>query len=391
MQRLLNNISSFIIENKLISLLILISFLSSFRTLLFPLFADELTYAEIARNIMLHGEYSHYGKPSTITPSIPFLISLFYTKFNPEIGFILARIINLLFIIIGLRFLYLFLKRTGLPGKILTSIILLTIVNSNFVVWSLLLYPESILFCFIWVFIYFITKQNPTSRDVFFIFASLGALIITRYVFAVLLLLIVIRLFNFLRAQFEERNYRELKKILVYSFICSLPLVFWFKYVYNLEKEIDTGLSYFTRFKEGKVFYNIKAGIGLIKHQEVGNVNGIPAFITLFLPITAFRSWILSIILLVPIILGYLANIKNDHYRTLGVTIILIMAGLIFAGTGFSRYWLPLLPGFFLGFYLFSRYLKLKDSQFFILAQIAAVIYVVNEIRLDVKILSDYL
>lgn len=389
MQICLNKISSFIKENKLISFLIFISFISSLRTLFFPLSGDELTYAEIAKNIMLHGEYSHHGKPSTITPSIPFLISLFYTKFNPEIGFMLARITNLLFIIVGLRFLYLFLKSTGLARELLISILLLTIVNSNFVVWSLLLYPESILFCFIWVFLYFITKQNPTSRDLFFILASLAVLIITRYVFAVLLLLILIKLFNFLRTQFEERNYRELKKVFVYSFICFLPLVFWFKYVYNLEKETDTGLSYFNRFKEGNVLYNIKAGIGLIKHQEVGNINGIPAFITLFLPITAFRSWILSIILLVPIILGYLNNIRNDHYRTLGVTIIFVMAGLIFAGTGFSRYWLPLLPGFLIGFYLFFRYLKLKDTHFVLLAKIGAMIYVINELRLDISILNE--
>lgn len=388
MQNLLYKIYSFIIENKLISLLIFISFISSLRTLFLPLVGDEQTYAEIAKNIMLHGEYSYHGIPSTITPSLPFLIGLFYTQFDPEIGFLMARISNFIFIIVGLRFLYLFLKRIELLREILICILLLTIVNSNFVLWSLMLYPESILFCFIWIFLYFITKQNLSSRDLLFITVSLGVLIITRYVFAVLLLLVTMRLFTFVKVQMEKKNYFELKKIFVYSCLSLLPLLFWFKYVYNLEKEVDTGLSYFNRFKEGNIFDNIKAGIGLLQHPEAGNVNGIPAFVTLFLPITALRSWILSIILLVAIILGYIRNMKEEHYNTLGMSIILIMAGLIFAGTGFSRYWLPMLPGFLLGFYLFFKQLKLKDPQFVFLAKIAAVIYVINELRLDILIFN---
>lgn len=67
--------------------------------------------------------------------------------------------------------------------------------------------------------------------------------------------------------------------------------------------------------------------------------------------------------------------------------ILLIMAGLVFAGTGFSRYWLVLLPGFLLGFYLCFKKLHLKDSLFVLLAKLVAVIYVLNELRLDYVVL----
>ena len=380
----------FIKENRLISVLILIGFLSTLRTLFLPLLGDEVTYSIIARNIMLHGEYSYYDQPTTITPTIPFLISFFYTKFDPMLGINLARFSNMLFIIVGLRYLYLFLKNTDFKKQIIVIIMLLTLVNSNFVIWSLMLYPESILFCFLWIFIYYLSKKDLNARDIFFLFGSLCILIITRYVFAVLILLAVIKIFPYFKILIKKKDFLTLGKISTYIFICTIPLILWFKYVYNLEREIESGFSYFGRFKDKDIFYNIKAGIGLIKHQEVSNINGIPAFITLFLPITAFRSWILSFALLLPIIIGYLTNINKHYFRSLGLVIILLMGGLIFAGTGFSRYWLPLLPGFLVGFYLFFNTLNLKDSHFVILSKIVAVIYVINELRLDVKILNNY-
>ncbi|MGM0932673.1 MAG: hypothetical protein ACQEWD_04440 [Bacteroidota bacterium] len=384
----LKPLKNFFEENKFISILILISLVSALRNLFLPLTGDETTYVKIAENILNSGQYFHSIKPSTVTPSLPFLITLFYTKFDPSIGFALSKLANLSFVLIGLHYLYKFLNNLNLNQLVIPVIVLLTIVNSNFVLWSTLLYPESILFCFFWVFIYYLSKSKIVLRDILILCASFLILTITRYVFAVLGILIVLKLYPFIRDSIRSNQYKSITKLAFYLILMFIPILIWFKYVYYIESENDIGLGYFNRFKDREPFYNIKAGLGLIKHEGVYNLNGIPAFISLFVPMISFRNWILSIILIVLFCWGYLINLKNDFIKNLFVAILLVMLGLIFAGTGFSRYWLPMLPGYLLGFYLFYRSLGLKDSHFIFLSKIVAVIFVVNELRLDYLIFS---
>ncbi|WP_245812600.1 hypothetical protein [Salegentibacter echinorum] len=215
------------------------------------------------------------------------------------------------------------------------------------------------------------------------------ALVLTRYVYAVLGLLVAYILFGYFKNLIVNKDYKKVSRIVILGSLCALPLLFWFKYIYILEKDVDTGLSYFTRFKNNELLYNLKAGIGLIKHEEVGKVNGIPAFISLFIPITGIRNWIISCFLILTFTTGYLVNLKkHSSFNKLFAAIMLVMTGLVLAGTGFSRYWLIMLPGFLLGFYLFFNYLKLKDSLFVLLAKLIAIIYVINELRLDYVVLS---
>ena len=151
-------------------------------------------------------------------------------------------------------------------------------------------------------------------------------------------------------------------------------------------------ISYFNRFKADNQFlYNIKAGLGLIQHHEVGKINGIPAFISLFIPITGFRSYLLSIGLILAFIFGYVKKVHSEGIKVLLISIVLIMTGLIFAGTGFNRYWLILLPGFFLGYYLLGTMLKVKDRWFIYASQVLCLIYIVNELRIDYLILNKHL
>ena len=159
--------------------------------------------------------------------------------------------------------------------------------------------------------------------------------------------------------------------------------------MYQLEKEVDLGLSYFTRFKNDDSFYNIKAGLGLIKHHEVARVNGIPAFTSLFVPITGFRNWISSIILIAMFAFGFITKMRYKNYNIIFLAILLVMLGLVFAGTGFSRYWLILLPGFLLGFYQLWNYLKLKDMYFIYISYAVSILYVLNELRLNYLILNS--
>src|SRR5690606_12463406 len=137
--------------------------------------------------------------------------------------------------------------------------------------------------------------------------------------------------------------------------------LYWAKCLYNLEKKVKTGISYFSRFENKGLLYNIKAGVGLIQHSEASQINGIPTFINLFIPITGFRSWTFSLILLIVSFTGFIFTYNNKHSKTLLYAILLIMKGLILAGTGFSRYWLPLLPGFLLGLYFLYRSLNLDE------------------------------
>lgn len=368
--------------------LFLISLLSSLRILLLPLGGDEITYTEISKNILFKGSYSLYGIPSTITPSMPFIISLFYSKAYPIIGISLARLFNLGLLLIGLRYLYLFLKNLKLETSIIWLIITLTFVNNNLILFSLLLYPESLIFCFFWIHIYFLTKKKIDFNDLLIIVSTLVILTLTRYLFAILGVITVIIIYNYSRNLIMNSRWYRLIKLFSYFLIISLPIIFWMKYVYSIEKELDTGLNYFSRFRNNSYLDNIKAGLGYSKLSDVDNTNGLPALISLFIPKIGFRSALLSIILIITILTGLLSRIKINSYKILLSSVILIMAGLIFAGTGFSRYWLPLLPIFILGIYLFTLKLKINHSHLLIIAKVIGTIYVINEIRLDLLVLN---
>lgn len=368
--------------------LLFITLISSLRNLFFPLIADELQYAEIAVNCMTKGAYSLSGVPSTFTPTLPFLIALFYSKSFPIVGFAAVKFFNLILMIVGLRFVYLTLKKVNIPADISWIIVLLTAVNTIFVSWSTAVYPEAILFCFFWIFIFYVLDEIKSPRQILFFLIPFSILVITRYLYGVCIFIVGYFIWNYLIKLIQSKDYQNIYKLVLYSVVCVLPLIIWFKYVYLVEKEITIEQSYFTRFKENDIFYNIKAGLGIIQHAEVNKINGIPAFVSLFLPVTGLRNWIISIGLIATFCFGYITKWKIKEYRLIFITIILIMLGLIVAGTGFSRYWLVLLPGYWLGFYFCFSYLKIEDNYFEKISLLLAVIYVINELRLDYLIVS---
>lgn len=371
-------------RDKLVLILFILTVFSMLRNLLIPLMADELTYANIAKNIILNGQFALHGNPSSVTPSIPFQIAFFYIKENPSVGFFLAKVFNFVFLVLGLKYLFLFLFRLKISQPIALSILLLTVVNTNFVSSSLRLYPETILFFAFWMFIYYSIKEIKGSKDVLLIISSFVLLVITRYVFVVLAPLVAVAFYLFLKNH-KRINKNDLGKLTLLAALPLLPLFLWLKYILNIDIEAESTVSYFDRFREQGVFYNLKAGIGLIQHHDVNKINGIPAFITLFLPITGFRNWPLSIIVLLLINTGYFLRLKKLQVKIVFFGILAVMLGLAVAGTGFSRYWLPLLPGFILGGYFFVNSLKIEDEKFVVLAKIVAVLYVLNGIRLDIN------
>lgn len=378
----------YLTQRSLIYILFFISLISALRGMFFPLASDEIQYAEIGKNIITKGQYSLFGQPSTFTPTLPFLVALFYLKSIPALGFVLVRIFNLILMIIGLRFCFLFLKKIPISTNIALLIILLSATNNVIVTWCTAIYPESILFCFFWIFLYYIIDRIESPKQVLYFLIPLSFLIITRYLFVVFLVIAGYYILKYLIRLYLAKDYRSIYKVIMISFICMLPLLVWFKYVLFVENEVYLDQSYFKRFKENDILYNIKSGLGLLKHDEAMRVNGIPAFISLFVPITGLRNWIVSLGLIVVFCYGFFTKRNVKNLRIVSLSIFLVMGGLIMAGTGFSRYWLILLPAFWIGFYLFYTSFKLNEKHFEKLALLLSIIYILNEFRLDYMLLN---
>ncbi|MCA0132000.1 hypothetical protein [Winogradskyella alexanderae] len=352
-----------------------------------PLIADENTYYKIASNL-LNGKYYLKDYPSTVTPTIPFIVAFFKTTASPIIGIILHKILHVVFAILGFRYLFLFLSNLELGQKIVFALVALSAVNPIGIAFYGRLYPEGILMFSFWGFMYYATANIKTGHFIkmllFFVI-----LVLTRYLYAVLGVIIVYNLYRYYKAQGAKSIY----KLGLYCVVFSIPVLFWAKYVYIIEQEVTSEeVSYFKRFKsENPIVYNIKAGLGLIKHEEVRKVNGIPAFASLFVPIDSYRNYWLSIGLVFAFLAGYFSRKLMLGEKILATAIILTMLGLIFAGTGFSRYWLILLPGYLLGFYYLIQKFEISEKWIIYGIYTLCIIYIINEFRLDYLILNRYL
>jgi hypothetical protein len=353
------------------------------RILFLPLGGDEITYAEIAGNMMKRGWFAYQEMPSTLTPIMPLWMAAFYIESLPQYGLFFAKLLNLLWLWWAIQYMYLFFKSIQLPELVTATIIGLTIVNNNFVAMSLTLYPDMFIISLFWMFLYRLTQPVETLKSWILLILPLMFLVLTRYVYAVFGLPVLFIFIHYLRELNREHSYHKIRMLFVYTLICIVPLLFWFKYVFSVESVSDANLSYFNRFKNNSFLYNIQAGLGIIQHEETKNINGIPAFVSLFLPITGFRSWILSLVLAGSLWIGYLSNFKKNFYPTIMLIILLLMGGLAIAGTGFSRYWLPLTPLFLLGFYQFFKLFKCDDRYWIYVAKAVILVYVLNELRVN--------
>lgn len=372
-------------QEKIFAIIFFLSLISSLRALMLPLLGDETTYASISENI-LSGRYYQVNHPSTVTPIIPFIMSFFKVNSFPYLGFILHKLFNIGLMFLGFRLAYLFFKKQQLNRRVILAILALTATNTIGIAFFPSLYPESILFFCFWGFMYYFNSELNTNTFlktlIFFLLLS-----ITRHLYLILGILVLYKLYE----HYKLRDRKSIYKLITYSFILTLPLIFWFKYIYNIEMQNLSEISYFNRFKtDNQLLYNMKAGLGLIQHHEAGKINGIPAFISLFVPITGFRNYLLSLVLILSFIYGYVRKNNTEGIKILLTSIVLLMTGLIFAGTGFSRYWLILLPGFLLGYYLLGTKFKMKDDWFIYASQILCFIYIANELRLDYLIFNKY-
>lgn len=382
----LQNFFDFLKAEKLFSILFFLVFILSLRSLFLDLQGDEITYRKIATHI-LEGKYYQTNHPSSVIPIVPFLMAFFSTSKIPLVGFILHKLFHVFLTVVALRYCYLTLSTIISEQKILYSILLLTVVSSGFLSTLPTLYPEAIVLVTFWGFLYYfnLPKSEANFKKFFFL---LILLIFTRYVYAVLGIFILLYYYAILK------NTREsIWKIILISAILSTPLLFWFKYVYNIESQNLSEISYFNRFKsdDNPFWYNIKCGLGLEQHYETRRINGIPAFISLFVPITGIRNYILSCFLIMAVFFGLYQRKKNKTVLNLLLAFSLVFIGFIFAGTGFSRYWLVLLPIIYLSYYfIYSRFFK-NVYYFVLFAQITSLLLILNEIRVTFMILKKLL
>lgn len=379
----INDIVHFVKTEKAFSLMFFLVFIISLRNLFIPLNGDEITYNLIAENI-LKGKYYQKDYPSSVVPIIPVMIAFFKIQSFPLIGFIIHKLVHIIFTVIALRYIYLILKELNITRGVVYSIILLSITASGFISSLPSLYPEAIVFLTFWGFVYYFNQsKNLNNYKTMFIFLIL--LVLTRHVFAVLGAMVL-----FYYVDLIKNSDKKLFHYVFLSLIISLPLLFWLKYVYYVESNNLSEISYFNRFKSGEniLWYNIKCGLGLEQHYEVKKINGIPAFLSLFVPITGIRNYTFSLIFLFLMYFGYYKNLKSHITKNLLGAFSLVFIGLIFAGTGFSRYWLVFLPIIYLGYYFAFEKLNLSVKYFVLFAKLFSALLILNELRLTHVILN---
>ncbi|KAA5822435.1 hypothetical protein FPF71_14925 [Algibacter amylolyticus] len=373
------------IHNNILIAIIVLSIISSLRVLFTSLKLDELTYYKVSENL-LQGKYNLKNHPSSVAPAIPFVFSIFTIKSYPLLGFILNRIFNICLVGFGFYYIVLFLKKQKIKKLIILCILALVAVNPNSVAWFGTLYPESLIFFSFWGFIYY--ASQPAKRiNLIKMLCFFTLIVFTRYVYAVLGLVVLINYYDYLKENFNKYSVTIIK----YSLLFLIPFLFWGKYILNVEEQNLSEISYFERYKiDNPILYNIKCGLGLEKHHEVDKINGIPAFASLFIPITGFRNYTISLILIFGFICGLIKHIKRCAIKKLLIATVLIMFGFILAGTGFSRYWLMLLPAIYLGYFYLFKMLNINNKWFIYASQIISLVYIVNEVRIDILVIERY-
>lgn len=368
--------------------LLLICLLISVRSVIMPTIADENTYLKISLKI-LQGKFYQDDSATSLSPLIPVLLALFHIPKLELFNVLCMKFLNLGFMVLGFRYCYKFFREhLNLDNLITCCILLLFASNHQTLSWTTRVYPESIAVFSFWAFLFYVIKPLSIT-NLYKVLLFFVLLFFTRYVFAVLGVLVLWYSYNLL---IKQINTTHIFRVLLISLCFSLPVLFWIKYMYFIESTVTTDVSYFHRFKgENPILFNIKCGLGLEQSSEVNKVNGLPAFASLFIPITGYRNFLVSILLLVAALGPYLLHLKNKVTNTMLVAVTVVMLGYVFAGTGFSRYWLFLIPIYVYGFYLLMKRLKINDRWFVLLAIIISSLSIINELRLTIKILGRYI
>lgn len=378
----------FITKNKNNWLIYIISFMISlllFRSLFVELRGDEWTYYSLANNLLESGNYQSNGIQSTIIPSIPFL--LYLTSFiSGEIQIWLVRLLSSLSLIVGVFYVYKYFKLKEVKG--LLFILPLVLVNHTFINSSSSIYPDALIFMFTWMVIYHISKVDfyKSMLSIVMVSFSIISLFYLRYIYIYLLPLVFYVSFSSFNELKQLKYYtNKIKLIGILSFALILIMV-WGYYLVNIESGGNDGYSYLSRFSNG-FLKTLSDGLGFTIAENHTRHNGVPAFISMFMPITGIRSWVLSIFLIAFLLLTvFYKKFFNIHKEAVLIFAVLYLI-LLISGTGFSRYWLSSLPLIYLSFFNFLKD-KIHLDKLKLITLILVIFLFINELRVTYLILN---
>ena len=374
---------------------VLFVFLLSLKYYFLPIGGDELKYYELAQNIKYNGKYFYQDCPNTFIPTIPFLILLFDTPSNPMLGIVFAKLFVFAMLVVGLFYANKVFELALIDRLTINLILLGVMFNPHVIRWTVTLYPDIIAFGLFWFIIHRIllynSRKNISAQNWFILVLFMTILVLVKYVYVVLYFWVVYIWIDKIKYLFRfvgfRRTFISYMKHNIAIMFALIPLVIWIQYLIGVDFGSGANESGFSQFKntgENVLIRNLKKGLGFIP-MENGKFNGIPAFINNFIPKVNLRDWYLSVFSLFIVLYGLIINVlrkTNRTYAVLLITLFLVMLSFIVSGTGFSRYWLPLFPIFYLGIReTFKLFLK-HDTMFTYFVVIGIFFYILNEIRL---------
>jgi len=378
----------FLTENKNNWLIYIINFIISlllFRSLFVELRGDEWTYYSLANNLLQSGNYQSNGIQSTIIPSIPFL--LYLTSFiNGELQVWLVRLMSSLSLIIGMFYIYKYFKLKEVKG--LFFILPFILVNHTFINSSSSLYPDALIFMLTWMVIYYISRVDfyKSTLSLLIISFSIISLFYLRYIYIYLLPLVFYFSFGSFKELKQLKYYADKIKLFSILSFASIFILVWVYYLVNIETGGNDGYSYLSRFSNG-FLKTISDGLGFTIAENHSRHNGIPAFISMFIPITGIRSWFLSILLIAFLLFSMFYNKFLKIHREAILIFIFLYMILLLSGTGFSRYWLSSLPLIYLAFFNFLKD-KVHLNKLKLITLILITLLFINELRITYLILN---
>ena len=313
-----------------------------------PVF-DSLQYIELGTNFIQNAKYHLDGFPNRFSPTVPFWYGLVCIKNNPSLSLILVGFVSILHFLLTICVVYKTLKMSGIDSRKILLVLLLFVSNTHVFSWTGMLYPESFLGLYFWLFMYYCVKTDKKKEDWFLLGLTYSILCISKLVFLPLILVILVYLI------IHKSN---ISKFLAVSSFCfgTLLLAFYVKYYCSVLLPDVSKLFDFdygaTRF-DGDFKETLMKGLGFLPFKPGLRVDGIPSLINVLIPKTGLRSWWMSILVISLLVLPLIWQKSQSNWKNLKlltVVLLIVLISFVCAGTGFPRYWIPLFPIFFLFF-----------------------------------------
>jgi hypothetical protein len=308
----------------------------------FPIGNDESEYVSIGRSF-IHGEgFSIYGKPTTLIVTVPILVSFIWgSGLDYETSLMFSRILFTVISVINLFLITQFLKKIKIDGKKLSinRILLIQLLTfANFTYWAgkgtILTEPLSLLLLF--SIINILNKDGNSYWELAVIGVLSALLILTKYVTAVIIPVLIIS--SIRKYGISSKLFRSVLSFLVPLLIIITPFLVR---AFTIESSIDNIVSSnFARFSSSQNQMEnilVLAFTGLKSHLF--------GFVELYSTFIRNPSLFFSMLFYLPILIFIFNRIKSrEIFRFYVMFPFFYIAGLIFSGVGFDRYWVLILP-----------------------------------------------